>query len=117
MRTFTPGPWTVCSEHVNDYWHIGLTIGSAAPGDARRICDLANFDPPMREANGRLICAAPDLLACQTMGAEVNTPDFLDWIADRLVNVYQERPEVDYVLSLRERAKAGRAAISKALRP
>ena len=66
------------------------------------------------EANANLIAAAPDLLNCQTMGAELNTPDFLDWIADRLVKVHGENPNVDYVLSLRERAKAGRAAISKA---
>lgn len=64
--------------------------------------------------DARLIAAAPDLLEAQTMGVEVNTPDFLDWIADRLVQVHKESQNVDFVLSLRERAKAGRAAIAKA---
>lgn len=62
----------------------------------------------------RLMAAAPDLLRTQTMGAEVNTPDFLDWVADRLVHVYGENPNIDFVLSLRARAKAVRAAIKKA---
>jgi len=66
------------------------------------------------EANARLISAAPDLLEAQTMGVEVSTPDFLDWIASRLVNHYGESPNVDFVLSLRDRASAGRAAIAKA---
>ena len=48
------------------------------------------------------------------MGAQLNTPDFLEWIADRLVHVHGENPNVDYVLTLRDRAKAGRAAIAKA---
>ena len=68
------------------------------------------------EANARLIAAAPDLLAAQTMGASMNTPDFLDCIADRLVSVHGENPNVDFVLSLRERAEAGRAAIAKAVK-
>jgi hypothetical protein len=44
----------------------------------------------------------------------MDTPTFMDWLADRLVAVYGEKPSVDFVLSLRERAKAGRAAIAKA---
>lgn len=28
-------------------------------------------------------------------------PDFLDWMADRLIQVYGERPNVDFVLALR----------------
>jgi hypothetical protein len=58
--------------------------------------------------------AIPELIAAQTMGVQINTPDFLDWIADRLVNVHGESPNVDYVMSLRDRAKAGRDAIAKA---
>lgn len=63
-----------------------------------------------------LRAAAPELLDAQTMGVEVNTPDFLDWMAERLIHVYGESPNIDFVLSLRERAKAGRAAIAKATR-
>jgi len=33
------------------------------------------------------------------------TPQFLNWIADRLVHVYGESENVDFVLSLRQRAK------------
>lgn len=61
----------------------------------------------------RLAAAAPDLLACQTMGA-MSTPDFLDWVVNRIVNVYGENPDVDFLHSLRNRARAGRAAIAKA---
>ena len=66
------------------------------------------------KANARLIAAAPCLLAALTMGAELNTPDFLDWIAARLVNVHSENPNVDYVRSLHVRAAAARAAIARA---
>lgn len=55
-----------------------------------------------------------ELVACLTMGAELCTPDFLEWIADRLVFMHGENRNVDYVLSLRERAKAMRAALTKA---
>lgn len=36
--------------------------------------------------------------------------DFLDWVADRLVNVYGENPNVDFVIELRKRASMSRAA-------
>lgn len=39
-------------------------------------------------------------------------PKFLRFIADRLVNVYGESPNVDFVLSLRERADAIEKAIT-----
>jgi len=54
------------------------------------------------------------LVAAQTMGVQVNTPDFLDWMADRLINVYKESPNVDFVHSLRDRATAGRTALAAA---
>ncbi len=68
-------------------------------------------------ANARLIAAAPNLLEAQTMGNGINTPDFLDWIAERLVNIHHYRPNIDFILSLRERASAGRAAIALATNP
>jgi hypothetical protein len=34
------------------------------------------------------------------------TPEFLRWIADRIVHVYGASPMVDYVHSLRDRADA-----------
>lgn len=44
-------------------------------------------------------------------GGPTPGPEFLDWIADRLVHVYGESPNVDFVLSLRERSAAARAAL------
>lgn len=67
------------------------------------------------QASSPLLEAAPALLAAQTMGASHSTPDFLDWVADRLVHFYGESPNVDFVLSLRERAAAGRAALERAV--
>ena len=58
------------------------------------------------------VSAATQLMQAVTDGAEVNTPDFLDWIADRLVNVYSEAPYVDFVLSCRKRAADIRAAMA-----
>jgi hypothetical protein len=43
-------------------------------------------------------------------GLDLTTIDFLEWIADRLVNVYGENPNLGFVQSLRERAEALRAA-------
>ncbi len=40
------------------------------------------------------------------MGASKDTVEFLDWVADRLVHVYGESENVDFVLSLRERTEA-----------
>lgn len=69
-----------------------------------------------------VFAAAPELLEALTMSqhpawGNMSTPDFLDWVADRLVYQYGENPSVDFVVSLRKRAFAGRAAISKATTP
>ena len=40
-------------------------------------------------------------------------PKFLDWVADRLVNVYGERENVDFVVCLRRRAAKAAAAIAR----
>lgn len=45
-------------------------------------------------------------------GAEKDFPGFLEWIADRLVYVHNENNNVDYVQTLRTRAKQLRAAIA-----
>lgn len=47
-----------------------------------------------------------------TMGGDLTLPDFLDWVADRLVNVYHEDPTVDFVHSARNFAKRIRAAMA-----
>lgn len=52
------------------------------------------------------------LAACK--GPTLDLPDFLEWIAGRLVDVHGENPNVDFVLSLHKRASDFRAAIAKA---
>jgi hypothetical protein len=110
----TPGPWAVSQNFELVFGRkqgpglepVGFVYGPSTPEDSevgRRA-----------RADCHLIAAAPDLLACQTMGAQLNTPDFLDWIADRLEHIHGENPNVDYIRSLRDRADAGRAAIAKA---
>jgi len=55
------------------------------------------------------------LLEALTYGQTLNLPDMLDWVADRFVNVHGENSNLDFILSLRERARMSRAAINKAL--
>ena len=40
-------------------------------------------------------------------------PDFLEWVADRLVHQYHEHKNVDFVLALRQKAQEQRAALVK----
>lgn len=44
-------------------------------------------------------------------GAQVDLPGLLEWMADRLVYVYGENPNIDFVLTTRERAKGLRLAL------
>lgn len=126
MSKHTPGPWkqghTLATSETARWTPEQFAASDAI--EARMV--FANFNlsdkgkgrylvAEAKDADdARLIAAAPELLAAQTMGTELNTPDFLDWIAARLVNVYGESPNVDFVISLRSRAAAGRAAIAKA---
>lgn len=85
MSGHTPGPWAVCTQQPegNPYWLVGLTIGAADPGDARKVCTVHDWgiDWPvgtvqhdMTAANARLIAAAPDLLeACQRQHRAIDT--------------------------------------------
>lgn len=61
----------------------------------------------------QLASIARGLSTCITQGAQLETPDMLDWIADRLVKVHGEDPNVDYVMTLRVRANNMRAALSR----
>lgn len=113
MSKHTHGPWVVGPVDDTVVTHLG------ADGVRYEVAQIdGDYNEPdlwpVMEANARLIAAAPDLLHAQTMGSSINTPDFLDFVADRLVNVYGESPNVDFVLSLRSRAQAGRNAIAKA---
>ncbi|HZX80492.1 MAG TPA: hypothetical protein VFE72_06035 [Lysobacter sp.] len=79
MSAHTPGPWAVCETPANEYWRVGETIGYAVPC-GQRICDVALIN---REANARLIAAAPDLLealqkALPLLARDAHAPD-LEW--------------------------------------
>jgi hypothetical protein len=106
MSKHTPGPWFQ-DKYGNVMTQSGATLVTDGVAFGLRSTDETR-------ANARLIAAAPDLLEVQLMGSSMNTPDFLDWIAERLVQHYHENPNVDFVLSLRARAASGRAAIAKA---
>lgn len=69
MSGHTPGPWAVCTNPANESWWPGTTIGTDHEDDkySRRICDLAVISPD-KEANGRLIASAPDLLEALKRG-------------------------------------------------
>ena len=109
----TPGPWKV--KVVEEGFGYGKyeTEAIFGPG-GEHIASIADFSPPGREANARLIAAAPDYHAACTQGAELDLPGFLEWLADRMVNVYGESWNVDYVLTCRDKAEKIRSAISKA---
>lgn len=110
----TPGPWTATVDQDGNNLTVVNSDGRSVVGGCG-YCGSPWTDDVNPEQNAQLIAAAPELLEALTMGTQVNTPDFLDWIAARLVNVYGENPNVDFVLSLKERAEASRAAIAKAL--
>lgn len=63
---------------------------------------LMREDSPMRRL--RLYDEAMD------MGQTMDTPTFLSWLADRLVHVYKESENVDFVQSLKERNEAMKEA-------
>ena len=114
MSKHTPGPWEFDGEYV---WADAVRGYVADPNtdDMTSGRGLAKLDAPkMINANGYLIAAAPELLEALTTGAQMNLPDFLEWIAARLVKVHGEDPNVDYVQTLRHRAKLCREAIAKA---
>lgn len=73
--------------------------------------DLANEAADALEARDKTIA---ELVAAIDEGVQVSTPELMDWVADRLVLVYHESQNVDYVQSLRSRAKKLRLASSKA---
>jgi len=108
----TPGPW----RYSNAPQPNGCPIIGAGPLMVAMLAHTVN-DPTQREtahANARLIAAAPKLLAAWTMGAELDVPAFLEWVADRMEFVHGENPLYDYMHHLRAIAQAGRAAINKA---
>ena len=107
----TPGPWSIDAGPVTRQ----ICVGSGDMWICGQIHNANGMSLTEAMANARLIAAAPTMLAALNQGASKNLPDFLDWLADRLVHVYGESPNVDFVLSTRERARLTRAAIAKAV--
>lgn len=63
--------------------------------------------------DARLIAAAPEFYHAAIVGAQVNLPDLMEWVAARLIR-FGDSPNVDFVHTLRDRAKLLRSAIAKA---
>lgn len=111
----TAGTWAAVRSTAGD-GSVGIVVNGQHV--------IAEFFPNIRTAEERAdaecmqnaVCAAaaPELLASLTMGAQVDTPTFLEWVADRMVHQYGEPDHIDFVLSLRIRAATMRAAIAKA---
>ena len=64
--------------------------------------------------NAYLMAAAKEFYEAHEPHSEPTGPDFLDWLANRLVEVHGENPNVDFVLALRRKADKARKAIAKA---
>jgi len=110
MGNLPKTPWiATTSDDKSTWWSIrdarGRLIGSAFGASYENHADVARV--------ARLMAAAPDFFHAAITGAQLNLPDFLDWIAARLIN-FGDEPNVDFVMTLRERAKLFRAAIAKA---
>jgi hypothetical protein len=55
-----------------------------------------------------------EALDAMDISGQLDLPDFLEWIAARLVHTHGDHPHVDFVCSLRDRAKKCRAVLKKA---
>jgi hypothetical protein len=76
----------------------------------RDIRRLAECDPAIKEyltEQWDKAARTATLATLDAMHGISDTPieEFLEWLADRLVYVYKESPNVDFVLSLRKRAE------------
>lgn len=106
------------TKHIPHRWYpVEVLVKSDAPNvfHVSFYCETQPSGLLEARKHANLAAAAPELLEAQTMGEQLNTPEFLDWLADRLIHVYHESPNIDFVLSLRARAEAGRKALSLAL--
>lgn len=73
--------------------------------------DEEYFMVPVAKQAAKAIELYAEINAACEMGAQVQLPELLTWIADRFEHVYGENPSVDFVLTIRERAKRLREAM------
>jgi hypothetical protein len=62
--------------------------------------------------HGRPASRYEELVKAVTEGAQLDLAGMLEWTAARLVKVHHEDPNVDYVLTLLDRAKRLRQALA-----
>lgn len=98
----TPGNWDIDTEGKTILSDAGFIIASI---------DLVHGV----DADGEMMAASKAMYEAFQYGQTMNLADMLEWVADRLVYVHHENENVDFVISLRERASVVRAAIAKAL--
>lgn len=118
MTKHTPGPWAFDEDDMSVSAAVGVHICTVSAASNFPCLDPDEDDTEKVEAecraNAHLISAAPEMLAVLTYGPSLALPEFLEWVANRLVNVHREPDGIDFVASLRERARIARAAIAKA---
>ena len=93
MSKHTPGPWRVAESQVSPSpCFIQLWVRSLGKDQSKddAICGMAQFNSEERDANARLIAAAPDMLAmCSRIISETESPGFLD-LYDAYLKVHGE---------------------------
>lgn len=107
----TPGPW----ESKTIYGDLKVIQKGSYEKLAAGMVSYRCVTETENKHDACLIAAAPELLKSLTDGATVDLPELLDWVADRMVHVYGENENIDFVLTLRHRASVCREAIAKAL--
>lgn len=82
----------------------GCFVGSNQSYDGCNYVARINGTTEKHKADAKLISKCPELLKT-IIGDNHTLPELLDWVADRLVYVYHEHPNVDFVQELRNRSK------------
>lgn len=98
----SPGNW-----FYGEYGGVdgqGFFIGSNQYYDGCNYVARINGTTEKHKADAKLISKCPELLKT-IIGDNHTLPELLDWVADRLVYVYHEHPNVDFVQELRNRSK------------
>lgn len=95
-------------------WRLSFDGDAIVDGNSERILNIDGEELDYWPKALAVMLAAPDMLAALEDESHVSTAWMLDWVADRMVKVYGESENVDFVLSIRKRAKLCRAALQKA---